>query len=291
MRCELRRTLPEAAQINLDLASPQLHAARLFLHPLQTRKKTSIHNDVCVPPGARWRYPAATPPAAAWGPTATQGEPACTKSSCFSNRPSTTLFRASCTCCPHTQTVYLIRHGEGFHNVGMDHNLDAHLTPRGWAQTAALNQHLQAHQEQLGIQVRRAQPQARHSCRRLSVCAVLTHCLGPTRLPTCLPAAAGCGVAPAQDSRDRCWGFWRKSTTPSRGRSSDNSSGSRHATARLDAHEGGVRQAGRSHSPDDTVPAASSGAPSSGRGRGRGCCRRSTGCCHGWHRRSNRGCV
>jgi hypothetical protein len=56
---------------------------------------------------------------------------------------------------PLEQTIYLIRHGEGYHNVGMDHNLDAHLTPRGWAQTAALNQHLQAHQEQLGIQVNR----------------------------------------------------------------------------------------------------------------------------------------
>lgn len=54
---------------------------------------------------------------------------------------------------PGTKTVYLIRHGEGFHNIGYDHNLDAHLTPRGWAQTAALQQHLQALQPQLGIEL------------------------------------------------------------------------------------------------------------------------------------------
>lgn len=84
------------------------------------------------------------------------------------------------------QTIYLIRHGEGFHNVGMDHNLDAHLTPRGWAQTAALNQHLRARQEQLGIQVRlrlRASPNAPHSSQRLSVCLC-----SADSLPACLPA-------------------------------------------------------------------------------------------------------
>eukprot|EP00878_Enallax_costatus_P032947 GHUV01036302.1.p1 GENE.GHUV01036302.1~~GHUV01036302.1.p1 ORF type:complete len:402 (+),score=101.12 GHUV01036302.1:240-1445(+) len=52
-----------------------------------------------------------------------------------------------------TKTVYLIRHGEGWHNIGYDHNLDPHLTPRGWAQTAALQQHLVALQPQLGIEL------------------------------------------------------------------------------------------------------------------------------------------
>jgi phosphohistidine phosphatase SixA len=51
------------------------------------------------------------------------------------------------------QTIYLIRHGEGWHNIGYAHNLDAHLTPRGWAQTAAMQQHLQTLQPQLGIEV------------------------------------------------------------------------------------------------------------------------------------------
>jgi hypothetical protein len=52
------------------------------------------------------------------------------------------------------QTIYLIRHGEGFHNIGFADNLDAHLTPRGWAQTAALQQHLQTLQSKLDIQVK-----------------------------------------------------------------------------------------------------------------------------------------
>lgn len=52
------------------------------------------------------------------------------------------------------QTLYLIRHGEGWHNIGYEQNVDAHLTPRGWAQAAALQQHLAALLPQLGIEVR-----------------------------------------------------------------------------------------------------------------------------------------
>lgn len=51
------------------------------------------------------------------------------------------------------QTVHFIRHGEGFHNVGFDGNLDAHLTPVGWQQAHALNQHMQRLQPPLNIQV------------------------------------------------------------------------------------------------------------------------------------------
>ena len=52
------------------------------------------------------------------------------------------------------QTIYLIRHGEGFHNIGWEMNLDAHLTPNGWKQAAALKEHLRKLEPQLGIQVR-----------------------------------------------------------------------------------------------------------------------------------------
>ena len=53
----------------------------------------------------------------------------------------------------HTKTVYLIRHGEGYHNVAgeIDHDLyrselyaDAHLTRKGWEQCAALKSHIDA---------------------------------------------------------------------------------------------------------------------------------------------------
>lgn len=51
------------------------------------------------------------------------------------------------------KTVYLIRHGEGWHNIGWEGNLDAHLTPNGWKQAAALKDHLRKLEPQLGIQV------------------------------------------------------------------------------------------------------------------------------------------
>eukprot|EP00775_Hariotina_reticulata_P007788 gene7788-7986_t len=51
------------------------------------------------------------------------------------------------------KTIYLIRHGEGWHNVGYANNLDPHLTPRGWAQTAALQQHLSSLQDKLDIEL------------------------------------------------------------------------------------------------------------------------------------------
>ena len=51
------------------------------------------------------------------------------------------------------QTVHFIRHGEGFHNIGFDGNLDAHLTPTGWEQAHALNRHIRQLQPPLDIQV------------------------------------------------------------------------------------------------------------------------------------------
>ena len=51
------------------------------------------------------------------------------------------------------QTVHFIRHGEGFHNIGYDGNLDAHLTPFGWTQAHALNNHIQTVQRPPDIQV------------------------------------------------------------------------------------------------------------------------------------------
>jgi hypothetical protein len=51
------------------------------------------------------------------------------------------------------QVVHFIRHGEGFHNIGYEGNLDAHLTPFGWHQAEALKQHIKALQPPLDIQV------------------------------------------------------------------------------------------------------------------------------------------
>ena len=51
------------------------------------------------------------------------------------------------------QTVHFIRHGEGFHNIGYDGNLDAHLTPFGWAQAHALHDHILSLPVPLNIQV------------------------------------------------------------------------------------------------------------------------------------------
>lgn len=51
----------------------------------------------------------------------------------------------------HTKTLYLIRHGEGYHNLfgekdhalyGSEKFFDAHLTPKGWDQCRALKKHL-----------------------------------------------------------------------------------------------------------------------------------------------------
>lgn len=39
------------------------------------------------------------------------------------------------------QTIYFIRHGEGYHNIGVL-NEDAHLTDMGWRQAEALRQHM-----------------------------------------------------------------------------------------------------------------------------------------------------
>ena len=52
----------------------------------------------------------------------------------------------------HTKTLYLIRHGEGYHNFFGERDremyksekfFDAHLDPKGWAQCAALRKHLE----------------------------------------------------------------------------------------------------------------------------------------------------
>ncbi len=50
--------------------------------------------------------------------------------------------------------VHFIRHGEGFHNIGWEDNLDAHLTDFGWQQAAALGAHIRAQQPPLDIQAR-----------------------------------------------------------------------------------------------------------------------------------------
>ena len=52
----------------------------------------------------------------------------------------------------HTKTLHFIRHGEGWHNVGLA-NMDAHLTPRGWAQAHALGRHMQDHDVTRNVQL------------------------------------------------------------------------------------------------------------------------------------------
>ena len=52
------------------------------------------------------------------------------------------------------QTVHFIRHGEGWHNIGWEDNLDAHLTDHGWRQAAALGEHIRRQQPPLDIQAR-----------------------------------------------------------------------------------------------------------------------------------------
>ena len=52
-----------------------------------------------------------------------------------------------------TKTIHFIRHGEGFHNIGYEQNVDAHLTPYGWHQAAALGEHIRSLQPPLNIEV------------------------------------------------------------------------------------------------------------------------------------------
>ena len=48
--------------------------------------------------------------------------------------------------------VHFVRHGEGFHNIGIV-NEDAHLTEAGWRQAEALNKHIQQLKPSIDVQV------------------------------------------------------------------------------------------------------------------------------------------
>lgn len=48
-----------------------------------------------------------------------------------------------------------MRHGEGFHNIGIV-NEDAHLTEAGWRQAEALNKHIAGLKPAIDVQVRRS---------------------------------------------------------------------------------------------------------------------------------------
>ena len=50
------------------------------------------------------------------------------------------------------QVVHFVRHGEGFHNIGIV-NEDAHLTEAGWRQAEALNKHIQQLKPSIDVQV------------------------------------------------------------------------------------------------------------------------------------------
>ena len=50
------------------------------------------------------------------------------------------------------QVVHFVRHGEGFHNIGIV-NEDAHLTEAVWRQAEALNKHIQQLKPAIDVQV------------------------------------------------------------------------------------------------------------------------------------------
>lgn len=52
----------------------------------------------------------------------------------------------------HTKTVHFIRHGEGYHNIGLA-NPDARLTPKGWQQAVALRKHMLKFEVTRGVQL------------------------------------------------------------------------------------------------------------------------------------------
>ncbi|EIE24438.1 phosphoglycerate mutase-like protein [Coccomyxa subellipsoidea C-169] len=78
-----------------------------------------------------------------------QHSKACTLSSCD---PTSAKAMAD-VACVNAQTVHFVRHGEGFHNIGIV-NLDAHLTEAGWRQAEALNKHVAGLKPALDIQAR-----------------------------------------------------------------------------------------------------------------------------------------
>ncbi len=51
-----------------------------------------------------------------------------------------------------SQVIHFVRHGEGFHNIGIV-NEDAHLTEAGWRQAEALNKHIQQLKPAIDVQV------------------------------------------------------------------------------------------------------------------------------------------
>lgn len=68
---------------------------------------------------------------------------------CLRAAPSLALVVLCCA----AQVIHFVRHGEGFHNIGLI-TLDSHLTEKGWAQAHALGKHMYStppcHQVQVG---------------------------------------------------------------------------------------------------------------------------------------------
>ena len=52
----------------------------------------------------------------------------------------------------HTKTIHCIRHGEGWHNIGLA-NHDAQLTPKGWQQAHSLGLHMQKYEITRSVQL------------------------------------------------------------------------------------------------------------------------------------------
>ena len=53
---------------------------------------------------------------------------------------------------PYVQVIHFVRHGEGFHNIGIV-NEDAHLTAAGWKQAHALRKHISSVRPALNVEV------------------------------------------------------------------------------------------------------------------------------------------
>lgn len=53
---------------------------------------------------------------------------------------------------PRVQVIHFVRHGEGFHNIGIV-NEDAHLTAAGWKQAHALRKHISSVRPALNVEV------------------------------------------------------------------------------------------------------------------------------------------
>ena len=90
----------------------------------------------------------------------------------------------------HMQVVHFVRHGEGFHNIGIV-NEDAHLTEAGWRQADALKKHIAGLTPALDIQA--STPTLANPLLFSAPCSCNTQhgCRGPWSPVTCTAVCGG----------------------------------------------------------------------------------------------------